>query len=130
MLPYLAMNVKTPGSQLLSGWHSLEENFRWTEPDATAVLLRPPDAEDFKIVACTVPEQIRAEPVQLRVLIDAKFLGSHAFTAAGCETLRWPAPRGPVGTVRIELHSTPVYRPARDPRVLGITVKAFGFVSE
>jgi hypothetical protein len=130
MLPYLVMNLRTPGSQLLTGWYSLDENLRWTEPDATAVLLRPPDAKHFEIVACTPPEQIRIGPVHLRVLLDGKALGSHEFTTAGCKTLRWPAPRGQAGTVKVELHSTPLYRPPNDPRILGITVTAFGFVSE
>jgi hypothetical protein len=130
MLPYLIMNVRTPGTQLLSGWHPLEEDFRWTEPDASAVLLRPEDAKHFEIVACAVPNQVRVEPLQLRVLLDAKSLGSHQFTAAGCETLRWPAPSGAAGKVRIEIHSTPPFRAPPDPRVLGINVKAFGFVSD
>jgi len=130
LLPYMVMNIRTPGSQLLSGWHSLEENFRWTEPDAGAVLLRPEDAKHFEIVACTVPEQVRAGPVLLRVLLDAESLGSHQFTTAGCETLRWPADGGAPRKVSIEIHSTPPFRAPPDPRVLGINVKAFGFVSD
>lgn len=130
MLPYLTMNVRTPATQLLSGWHSLEEDFRWTEPDASAVLLRPQDAKRFEIVACAVPAQVRAGPLQLRVLLDAKSLGSHQFTAAGCETLRWPAPGGAPGKVKIEILCTPPFRAPPDPRVLGINVKAFGFVSD
>jgi hypothetical protein len=38
--------------------------------------------------------------------------------------------RGTAGTVKIEFHSTPPYRPLPDPRILGVTVTAFGFISE
>jgi hypothetical protein len=131
-LSYMKMDLKTPGSQLLSGWYPLEDDFRWTQPDATAVLLRPAAVRGFEVAACTVPAQFSAgQQVKLRVLIDGRVLGEHEFTAPGCQTLRWPAPRSPGGMRQIEFHATPPFRPAQgDTRTLGISITGFGFVSE
>ena len=72
-LYYVTMDLKTPGSQLLSGWYPLEDHFRWTQPDATAVLLRPAGVRSFEVAACTVPAQFSAgQQVKLRVLLDGK----------------------------------------------------------
>ncbi|HUJ22293.1 MAG TPA: hypothetical protein VLX58_12255, partial [Bryobacteraceae bacterium] len=130
-LSYLRMNEQTPPAQLPSGWYRPDEDFRWTQPDATAVLLRPQNVHSFELEACVSPEQIRRHGViELRVLLDARLLGRHEFTAPGCQTLRWAVPHGPAGMSNIEFHATPAFHPAGDPRVLGIAVKGCGFHSE
>jgi len=129
LLAYLKMDVSFPANQLLDGWHNLEGNFRWTEPDATAVLFRPEEARHFELIACLPQEQIlRYHTVALRVLLDAQPLGQHEFTTPGCQTVSWPVPPGPAGKERVEFHSAPPYpAPKPDPRILGISVSAFGF---
>jgi len=131
-LSYMKMDLKTPGSQLLSGWYPLEDDFRWTQPDATAVLLRPPDVRSFEVAACAVPAQFSAgRQVKMRVLLDGRALGEREFTAPGCQTLRWPAVRSPGGMSKIEFQITPPFRsPRGDIRTLGISITGFGFVSE
>ena len=132
LVPYLKMDVSSPANQLLDGWYSPDDDFRWTKPDARAVLLRPEGARHFEVVACVATEQTqRYNTVALRVLLDAQPLGQHAFTAPGCETVEWPAPPRSPGKVSIEFHITPPYpAPKPDPRILGISMKAFGFTSQ
>jgi hypothetical protein len=128
---YLRMDIHSPAGQLLDGWYALEDDFRWMKPDARAVLLRPADARRFEVVACVLPEQIRrSRVVSLRVLVDARPVGRHDFTAAGCQPVQWPVPAGSTGTVTVEFHTEPLYLPPKpDTRILGITMKAFGFTA-
>jgi hypothetical protein len=130
--PYLTMNTRMPGAQLISGWYRLGWDYRPTKPEGTALLTRPADARIFELVACVGPPQIDAlGTVNLNVLLDGQPIGHHAFTAPGCETVRWPVPDGPARTVKIEFHSTPPYHaPAPDTRIFGVVVKAFGFISQ
>jgi len=132
LVPYLKMDISSPPNQLLDGWYNLENDFRWTRPDATAALLKPEGARRFEVVACTPSEQIRRyQAVALRVRVDTQPVGQHEFTTPGCETVAWPAPSGPAGKVTVEFHSTPPYLPPNgDPRVLGISIVAFGFTSQ
>ncbi|MCU1276434.1 MAG: hypothetical protein JWO48_3865 [Bryobacterales bacterium] len=131
-LPYVPMNIQTPPWQLLFGWYSLDADFRWTHPDATAQLLRPENAKGFEIAACVVPEQLRNHAtVDLGVVLDGRPLGDHKFTTPGCEKLRWPVPRKSSAMAMVELHIAPPFHPINgDTRVLGITVSGLGFVSE
>jgi len=132
LLPYLKMDISSPPNQLLEGWYNPDDDFRWTRPDATAVLLEPAGARHFEVVACAAPEQIRRfHSVTLRALADKQLIGQHEFTAPGCGTFAWPAPAGAAGKVTIEFHSSPPYSPSNgDPRILGISIKAFGFTSQ
>ena len=132
-LPYLHMDVNAPTRQLLDGWYKPDNpdyDSRWTQPDATASLLRPEGARHFEVAACVAPEQVqRFRTVTLRVVLEEQPLGQHVFTAPGCETLEWPAPPVPAGQVKIEFHVAPPYpAPKPDPRILGITMKGFGFI--
>jgi hypothetical protein len=131
-LAYIQMDLKIPGAQLLSGWYPLEDHFRWTQPDATAVLLRPAGVHSFEVAACATPAQFRAgQTVKLRVALDGRVLGEHEFTGPGCQTLRWPAPGEPGGTSKVEFHVTPPFRPMQgDTRTLGISITGFGFVPD
>ena len=129
--PYLTMDIRSPATQLLSGWYALEDDFRWTKPDAAAVLQRPEGARNFEVTACILPEQSGPEhAVSLRVLVDAEPIGAHEFNAAGCERVRWPLVPGHAGVVKVEFHSVPPYAPPKpDQRILGIIMKGFGFPS-
>ncbi|MBZ5591008.1 MAG: hypothetical protein LAP39_02145 [Acidobacteriia bacterium] len=130
-LPYLRMDITTPAGQLIDGWYALEDDFRWMKPDARAVVLRPASARNFEVVACVLPEQIgRGHAISLRVLLNAQPLRQHDFTVPGCQSVEWPAPPGPAGNVKVEFHIAPPYIPPQpDSRILGITMKSFGFTS-
>jgi hypothetical protein len=130
LVSYLKMDVTSPATQLLEGWYVLEDDFRWTKPDATAVLLEPADIRNFQVEACVMLEQIRRyRAVSLRVLMDGQLLGQHEFTQPGCQIVQWPAPSVSAGRVTIGFHVAPPYpAPKPDPRVLGITMKGFGFI--
>jgi hypothetical protein len=130
LVPYLKMDASSPTTQLLDGWYVLEDDFRWTKPDAAAVLLKSPELHNFQVEACLLPEQIQKyRAVSLRVRLDAQPLGQHEFTLPGCQTVQWPAPPAPSGKVKIEFHVTPPQpAPKPDPRILGITMKGFGFI--
>ncbi len=127
--PYLTMDTRMPGAQLTSGWYRLDWDYRWTQPDATALLTRPPAAGIFQVVACASPPQMAAlGTIDVQIMMNGRLIGHHAFTTPECETVRWPVPAGPPGTVTIGFHTTPPYpAPAPDTRMLGIIVKAFGF---
>jgi hypothetical protein len=128
--PYLKMDISSPPNQLLDGWYNPDDDFRWIKPDATAVLLRPEGAGHFEVVACVAPEQTRRDnAVALTALLDGQLLGHHEFTAPGCQTVQWPALPAPAGKVTIEFRVQPPYpAPKPDPRILGITIKGFGFI--
>jgi hypothetical protein len=130
LVPYLKMDITSPATQLIEGWYVLEDDFRWIKPDATAVLLKPAATRNFQVEACVMPEQIQKyRAVSLRVLLDAQLIGQHEFTAPGCQIAQWPAPPVPAGRVKIEFHVEPPFpAPKPDPRILGITMKGFGFI--
>jgi len=132
-LSYLHMDISAPTGQLVDGWYkpdNADDDSRWTKPDATASLLRPEGARHFEVAACVAPEQIqRYRTVALWVLLEERPLGRHEFTAPGCETVEWPVPPGSAGKVKIEFHVAPPYPATKpDTRILGITMKGFGFI--
>ena len=129
--PYLVMDSIIPAGQLGSGWYRLEGDIRWTRPDATAILYRPGDARSFALVTClTEPQIARHKDIHVQILMDGRPFVAHDFTTPGCQAVRWPVPRGQAGRVNIEFHTTPPYNYPPDPRIFGITVKAFGFAAE
>jgi hypothetical protein len=130
LVPYLKMDITSPATQLLEGWFVLEDDFRWIKPDATAVLVKPAAARNFQVEACVMPEQIQKyRAVSLRVMLDGQLIGQHEFTQPGCQIVQWAAPPAPAGRVKIEFHVAPPYpAPKPDPRILGITMKGFGFI--
>jgi hypothetical protein len=54
-------------------------------------------------------------------------VGSHVFDKAGWQTTGWNLSPGAEGSVDVEFRVSPEFRPATDPRVLGIAIVAFGF---
>jgi len=129
--PYLVMNSILPAGQLVSGWFRLEGDIRWTRPDASALLSHPARAESFELVTCpTEPQIAKHKRVDLQVLFDGQPFAEYVFTMPGCQTVRWPVPRGHAGPVKIDFHTAPPYNYPPDTRVFGITVKSFGFLPE
>ena len=63
----------------------------------------------------------------MEVLANGTSLGKAAFDRPGWQTVTLPLPPGEPGRQRIELRTTPEFRPASDPRVLGIPIGALGF---
>jgi hypothetical protein len=124
------MDATSPATQLIDGWYVLEDDFRWTKPDAIAILLKRPDLHNFQVEGCVLPEQIqKSRAVLLRVLLNTQLLGQHEFTAPGCQAVQWPAPPLPAGKVTIEFRLAPPYpAPKPDPRIFGIAMKGFGFI--
>jgi len=61
-------------------------------------------------------------------LMDGKPIGRHEFVSPGWQTLRWPVPPGKPGPVSIEILTDPPFHSGADPRILGVAVKAFGFI--
>lgn len=129
--PYLVMDSIVPAGQLVSGWYRVEGGIRWTRPDAVALLYRPESARSFELVTCLTEPQIAIHhKIHLQILLDGAPFVSHAFTTPGCQTVRWPVSRGTAGPVKIQFHSTPTYNHPPDARIFGITVHAFGFVTQ
>jgi hypothetical protein len=126
--PYITMDEAMPGGQLISGWYGLDWNSRWAQPDAVSVLSRPGDARSFEVTACPAPKQISTlRTVDFDVLFDGQPVGHSAFVTSGCTTVRWPLPRGPADTVKVEFQTRPPFHDPPDSRNLGIQIRAFGF---
>src|SRR5207245_3949376 len=69
MTSYLTMDPAAPVTQLGVGWYKLEDNFRWTQPDAGSKLRRPQRAREFELVASVTPDEIREiGKIHLRVV--------------------------------------------------------------
>ncbi len=128
---YLSMSRGTRIWQLEEGWYPLEGTFRWTRPRARARLHRPPDARRFDLsvnVGHALIHDLGRTRVEL--LIDGVPLGAREFTAPGWRQVHWDLPPAPAGSAAIEFHVTPEYRPATDPRILGIAIGGFGFAAK
>jgi hypothetical protein len=120
-----------PPWQLEEGWRAWEYSFRWIRPYARARLWRPPGARTFELVAHIGPDQIRVlGRTTVEVYLEGRLLGRQEFTEARIQALRWPAPPGQPGPVRVEFRVTPEFRPAPQETPLGIPIAAFGFTEE
>jgi hypothetical protein len=127
-LPYIDFNQSTPVWQLEQGWFNLEAGYRWTEPVATAHLLRPPGARRFTLRALVGPDRFRgAGPVTLRVFLNDQPLEPRTLPTPGWHDLVWDIPGGDPGPVQMKLQADPPFRPSMEGRTLGIAVGAFGF---
>ena len=128
---YITMDRSTPIWQLTSGWYPLENRFRWTRGVARARLERPAGAREFEVVVNAGPMQLRdLGRITLSVSLDGRSLGRREFVQPGHQTARWPLPEGKAGPVQVEFRSDPEYRPAGDPRELGVAIVSFGFVAQ
>ena len=128
---YIAMTHGTPLWQLADGWYGLESFFRWTQPRATARLMRPEGARAFQLEVNIGPELLRdVGHLDAEVRIEARSIGKASFTAKGRQSTRWELAPGQAGEVTVELVAHAYHPPAPDARVLGLPVVGFGFVGE
>ncbi|MEO8661374.1 MAG: hypothetical protein ABI693_23080 [Bryobacteraceae bacterium] len=126
---YIRMGLDTPIWQLDDGWYTLESDYRWIGPRATARLHRPAGVKHFDLTVNVSPLQItQSGAPNVQVSLDGHILGSHLFTKTGWDTVRWPIPEGISLDPVVELTVTPTYRPSNgDPRTLGAAIAALGF---
>jgi hypothetical protein len=116
--------------QLTSGWYGIDTPYRWIQPDATARLRRPAEAQRFEVVVNVGPVQIRdLGRVELEVSLDGRRLGSQRFTTNGWQTARWNLTPSAPGGVVVRFHVEPAFRPTgADRRTLGAAIVSFGFL--
>ena len=126
---FIQMDRATPLWQLESGWYALENRFRWTQPVATARLLRPAGPAQFALTVNIGPDMIRdIGRTEVSVLLNGQLLGRHEFVRNGWQTVRWDVAPGTSGAAEVELRIQPPYHPSnQDPRPLGVAVGSFGF---
>lgn len=126
---HIEIGPLTPVSQLGEGWFGLENNYRWTEPRATAVLYRPQRARYFDVTVNLSPEHIRNVPeIALTVLLNGEPAGHYVFRQNGWKTVRWPLGAGNAGVVRVEFRTSPAFQPDGPGGVtFGIPIGGFGF---
>ena len=123
---YIQIDGDTPVSQLKKGWYPLEDNFRWTEPLATARLRRPAEAKQFEIIVNIGPQYIsQVGRSHIVVSLDGRRIGQADFAQTGWQTVRWNlAPASP-GIVEMSILTSPELRM---PQALGSAIVAFGFL--
>ena len=114
------------------GWHTPSNGTRWAEVFATALVERPNEASEFEITVAVIPELLKAEgAIRLLVLHPPDIIGNVALDKPGRQTLRWPAPAGRGGPVRLEFLIGPDYKKLPDSqRPLAVQVNSFGFIKK
>lgn len=125
---FLALATERQAYQLGEGWYALDHNFRWTHPDATAVLWRPAGAREFELLANATASQLaRHSRIGVEVRLNGETIGRQELVREGWTTYRWRLPPGESGKSKISFHVTPAFQPPGDARLLGIGIQAFGF---
>jgi hypothetical protein len=127
---YIMMNELTPAWQLTDGWFGIEDGFRWAGPRATARLYRAARATQFEVVL-NVDQPLLAAlgHSDFSARLNGVPLGTARLAQPGIQTVRWPLPPGPPGTIEAEFHADPPYHaPGNDPRTLGAAILSFGFL--
>ncbi len=127
---YITMDERTPVWQLTDGWYGLEEGIRWTGPQATARLYRPPDCTGFEVVTVVSSQLLAAHGyTDFQVRLNGVTIGVEHLTEAGIRTLRWHLPPGSPGPVEVEFQTDPPFHASNgDPRTLGAAFVSFGFL--
>ena len=125
---YIDANAGTPIWQLGEGWSSPEGGFRWIAPRATAQLDRPGGAVRFelRVLASTTLLQ-SVGPVTVKARLNDVELAPQRVTQPGWQVLQWDLAAAPAGATNVAIQTDPPFRPANDPRTLGIAVGSFGF---
>jgi hypothetical protein len=125
---YLLMDGIEPPGQLGEGWYPAEGDYRWSEPRATAQLVRPSGAARFELRVLVDPPQITAlGRVTVGIALDGLELEPRAFTHPGWQTAAWDLPSAPAGPVHVTLTAIPPFHSPPDVRVLGVAVGGLGF---
>lgn len=124
---YIQMGPGMPLWQLEKGWYTSEDQFRWTEPLATAQLARPAGAKQFELVVTIGDVYIQSvKTSHIVVSLNNIVLGEREFTRPGVETVHWDLPPGPPGPAEITIQTTPPLPFGN--RILGCAVVSFGFL--
>lgn len=125
---FIDSNVGTPVWQLGEGWSNPEGGFRWIAPVATARLERPANSTHFELRVLASTTLLQNDgAVTVSISLDDRPLEPRRVTQAGWQTLAWDLPAAPAGSAHVTIRCDPPFRPAGDPRVLGIAVGNFGF---
>lgn len=128
---YLTMDSGTPVWQLGTGWHALEDTFRWMSPGAKAHLYRPAGARRFQLRVNIGPTQIQQAGVQQAIpSLNGQRLEPRSFPRTAWQTVEWDLPPGAPGEVEVQVDVKPGFTPENETRVLGLAVGGFGFVTE
>jgi hypothetical protein len=127
---WIEMTRLTPVWQLGPGWYQQENNYRWSQPRASARVRWPEGAREFAVTVNIGPDYIREiGRVRLKVLLNGREVGEREFNQNGWFTVPFPvAELDKTATADVEFVVDPVFHPRNgDPRPLGIPVGAFGF---
>src|SRR6185503_4620909 len=90
---YLSMNLDTPLWAFGPGWYNQEAAFRWSAPQASAMLTRPAAARQFELMVNLPPQQLKATgPITVAVKLNGVEIGKCRLTSSGTQTFHWPAP--------------------------------------
>ncbi len=127
---YLDLDWRTPVWHLQEGWYGNNGTFRWIQPAASAVLLRPDGANCFAVKVNIGSELIEhVKRTRLRVLIDAAEVGTSEFDHKGLQTVSWPVASRAAGPAEIRFEVAPAYRTAQG-NLLGVAIAGFGFFTK
>jgi len=126
---YLSMNLDTPLWAFGPGWYNQEAAFRWSAPQASAMLTRPAAARQFELMVNLPPQQLKdTGPITVAVKLNGVEIGKCRLTSSGTQTFHWPAPNSGPDRVKVDIDVTPGYQPSNgDTRRLGIAVVGLGF---
>jgi hypothetical protein len=126
---YLKMNETTPIWQLEQGWYPLEDTFRWTQPVATARLLRPAGALRFTMRVNIGAEQRKLAGVQqVTVSLNGVPIGPpRSFPDLAWQEAVWDLEPAAAGEVEVRVEVTPGFHPMNETRELGLAIGGFGF---
>jgi hypothetical protein len=125
------VNVGEPAyaSRLGPTWYPAENGYRWMPRTATVLLDAPRSAaEKLYVTGFVVPAALASGPVTLRFKAGGRDIGSSTLrTGTELFTLAFPLPAELVGrdTVEISIEASKVFRPAADPRELGMVLRTF-----
>lgn len=127
--PYVRMDASTPVWQLVSGWLPRTGYFRWTRPEARAVVSRPAGARRFELVVNAGPPYIaEVKKGVVEVYLDGVLAGRAEFSREGWQTVAFELAPAPPAEVEVTFRARPEIRvPPGNPAALGVPIGAFGF---
>jgi hypothetical protein len=128
LLGYIQIGPRTPVWQLGEGWFSLEGQYRWTRPHATAELERPENTSEFELKVIVNDLYLeRVHQSHVRLTLNGVPSGGVDLKEAGVFTFRVKVPPAPAGRTEVAIDADPPY-PGNEP--MGIAVMSFGFPPE
>ena len=119
-------------SQLIQGFHALEQNaWRWTAKNFT-VALKPPAGTDRLVLRFIFPEVSlqRLKSMTISARIDGIALPPQTFTTSGAHEYRADAPTPVLNKEAVNVDfmlDKAIARTQADPRELGVIVTSIGF---